>query len=369
MRRIVPLIVLLGCGSPEPVAVSSYNAGLAKSFVRGAEERTGPTAGATGGIEADVVCLQEVWAPEAVDAVKAASAGSFPDNYFMDPQPPPMDGAVSCEDGAIDALITCANTQCAGLCSDDLVDCVFAQCPGDFLTLPKRCQECVMAEVGDEPDAIQATCEANPPDYAYDNSFGIGLLSRYPITSTEETVFESTTNRRGLIHAVLDGPNGAIDAYCTHLSAVFSSIPYPKDEGSWIEEQAAQIDEMIGIVQADSTADTVYVIGDMNTGPAVGEVAAEVPGNYQKFVDAGWADPYAEQADPPCTFCGSNPLVGSDDRGDDVIIDHVFRVSAFEGTASSARILDAEIETESCGEPITAAYSDHYGITVTFTPE
>lgn len=365
--RIVPLLFVVAC-SQDPITAVTYNAGLAVAFVPAAVERTQPTADAIGAIDADVVCLQEVWAPDQVDAVKTASAANFPENYFMAPQVPDDTGTPSCPDGEIDNLITCANTACPDVCADELVDCVFDACGIHFLQLEKTCQECVMAEIGADPDVIQATCETKSPAYAYGSSFGIGVLSKHPITSTEETVFASTTNRRGVIHAVIEGPNGPFDFSCTHLSAVFGpTIPYPRTEGSWAEEQAVQIDELIAMSSSPAN-EFALVAGDMNTGDAFPGGMAEVADNYAKFTAAGWGDAYAEQSSPTCTYCADNPLVGAVDDGTSVLLDHVFTVNAFEGTATPSRILDGDLATESCGEPLAGAYSDHYGVSVTYQP-
>lgn len=363
--HLLALIALAGCGPQEPLTAVSFNAGLAVGFVDAAPARKQPVADAVAGLDADIVCLQEVWDQDARDMVVAAAATSFPNTYFMDPLAPDMTGDPACADGDIDSLVHCADVQCSDACTDEVVDCVFAQCAFQFLGLPKTCQECVMAEVGGTTADIQSTCEANPPAYAYGNSFGIGLLSKYPITATDETVFDSTTNRRGLIHAQIDAPNGPMDAYCTHLSAVFSVIPYPHETGSWAEEQAAQIDEMTGLVAANSVNDMVVVIGDMNAGPAAGANTAEQGTNYAKFVSAGYSDPYSEQANPPCTWCADNPLVTD---GQNTILDHIFTTVPFDGTVTATRVLDGTIDTTSCDQPITGAYSDHYGIRVTFTP-
>ena len=364
--RLVPLLFVVACSS-DPITAATYNAGLAVAFVPAAVERTQPTADAIGQIDADVVCLEEVWLPDQVAAVKTASAANFSENYFMEPQIPEDNGTPSCADGEIDALINCANNACGDVCADELVGCVFDACPMPFLSLPDHCQECVMAEVGNTPADIQATCETKSASYAYDSSFGIGILSKFPITSTTETVFDSTVNRRGVIQAVIEGPNGPFDFTCTHLSAVFGpTIPYPKPEGSWAEEQAVQIDQLIALGSSPAN-EFALVAGDMNTGNAFSGGIAEVAENYAKFSDAGWGDAYAEQSSPPCTFCSDNPLVNGDD-GTSVILDHIFTPLAFDGTAAATRIMDGVLETESCGEPLTGAYSDHYGVAVTYQP-
>jgi hypothetical protein len=42
-------------------------------------------------------------------------------------------------------------------------------------------------------------------------------------------------------------------------------------------------------------------------------------------------------------------------------------VRGFPESATGTRVLDQAVEGESCGEPATLAYSDHYGVQVTFS--
>lgn len=358
-------LALLACD--RDVTLVTYNAGLATGFVDAAVERTVPTSEAVAALGADVICVQEVWSPEQAQAMTdAATDAGYAEAVFMAPQVPADTGTPACPDGEIDDLVACAQDSCGDMCVDDLVDCVFDSCALDFLRLDDTCQECVMAEVGNDPEAIRSTCEAHSPGYAYGASFGIGLLSKSPLTSVDEVVFDSTTNRRGALHAVVDSPVGELDVYCTHLSAVFAVIPYPKPEGSWAEEQGAQIDALVSWVDGSSTADLAVVMGDFNTGPAFAGGVEEVPDSWAKLAATGWATPYAEQAAPACTFCADNPLNAGGD-GESVLIDHIFVAGEFTGDAAPSRVLDGSLDTTSCGAPLAAAYSDHYGVQVTLT--
>ncbi len=106
----------------------------------------------------------------------------------------------------------------------------------------------------------------------------------------------------------------------------------------------------------------VIVAGDFNCGPEhAGGIAAEHPQNHQKIVGAGYADPYLESPDAPCTWCGNNPLVGG---GPSTVIDHVFvRGSGFQ--FESRRVLDEPVTLPGVAEP--SRLSDHYGVEVAIT--
>jgi hypothetical protein len=245
---MLSLFLVLGCNGKndgEPTVVATYNAGLAVGFVAGAEDRAPKVADAVAGLDADIVCLEEVWLPEHVTAVEDAAADAFPYQSFAEPYLPKSAGAAACAKGDLDDTLACVADSCGGVCQDQLVDCVFTNCVGQFLQLPKSCQGCVMANVGGTPEEIQGICEKESTSFAYGGSFGTGILSKHPFVGDPvHEVFEAgstgldapaTTNQRGAHHAVIDAPMGKVDVYCTHLSPVFVTIPYPRDSGSWAD--------------------------------------------------------------------------------------------------------------------------------------
>jgi endonuclease/exonuclease/phosphatase family metal-dependent hydrolase len=258
------------------------------------------------------------------------------------------------------------------VCQDELVDCVFTNCVGQFLQLPKSCQGCTMANVGGTPEEIQGICEKQSTSFAYGGSFGTGILSKHPFVGdpVHEVFAEgndpldapATTNQRGAHHAVIDAPLGKVDVYCTHLSPVFATIPYPRDSGSWAEEQAAQIRALSAWIADSKETDTVILVGDFNTGPAEPGIDPEVPDDYAALA-SGYANFYAS-ADPECTFCEDNPLVNDSTS---VLIDHVL-VSGFDGEGSGERIFMDTIPVSTCDTTIDGALSDHYGLEMTLTP-
>ena len=372
MRALVALaaLALLGCPTsgdpdpdPQPVTLVTYNAGFAVGFVPGAIERTPATSAAIGGLDADVVCLQEVWEPDQIAAVEAA-ATNHPHRYWPAPSPEVLPEP-ACVDNDLGPLLTCMENNCDGLCVDDIPGCALESCAFQFLGLEKDCMRCAQASVGADVDAIAAACEAEATQYAYGGSFGTGILSRWPLLSTDELVLSSTTNRRSALHAVVDGPNGPFDVFCTHLTAVFSVVPYPREEGSWSEEQAQQVTDIRAWMDTQATTDTVTLLGDLNAGPLVAANDPEQPENYEA-ASAGLDVPYVEQ-DRRCTFCPDNAISSVDSDAFGVLIDHVM-LAGWEGSTSSTRVLDEAVTIETCGNQVPGAHSDHYGVSVTITP-
>jgi endonuclease/exonuclease/phosphatase family metal-dependent hydrolase len=341
------LLLLMACNNG-PMTVVTYNAGLAEGFVPGTLDRAQKTADAVAAVEADVICLQEVWQPAHAELYTAGWEQSF----VPEAQQVLGEGAACTEDD-LSALNTCIDTQCAEACTDELVDCVFDGCAIEFLGIPQTCQSCVMANVGGDVDKVNEVCLQEATTYAYDGSFGTAILSAHPILSTEEHVFSSTTNRRSVLHAVIDGPLGETDVYCTHLTAIFDLIPYTGEAESWDAEQVQQIADLRSFVDETATG-PVVLLGDFNNGPD------QHINNYNEL-SQGFVSPYVRD-DGDCTYCADNPLNSEDSA--DRVIDHVL-LRDIDLDTTSERVLDEALEIEVCGEVQDGAYSDHYGVRVT----
>jgi endonuclease/exonuclease/phosphatase family metal-dependent hydrolase len=359
MRSFVWGLVLSGCADGD-VSFVTYNAGLAVGFVPGASTRGADTAAAVAALDADVVCLQEVWLPADVAAFEAAAASAFPHVYFPTPAPV-VDIEPACDDGELDTLLQCFEDNCVDVCIDDQAECLLSSCALPFAGLPPDCGGCVQANVGGTPDTVREACESSTVRYAYGGSFGTGLLSKFPLIDPGHEDFESTTNRRGVIHAVLDAPGADLDVWCTHLAADLSPIPYTGASASWAAEQADQIVGSMEIIDAAAFDGDVVWLGDFNTGPDIPGGEEELPENYDLIVGAGFVDPYVEQ-DQPCTFCADNPIVTS--TGDSRTIDHVF-VRGSDAGFGASRVMDQPVEIDHCDTPGPGAHSDHYGVRVT----
>lgn len=340
------LLATLACNGP--MTVATYNAGLALGFVPGAEDRAQPTADAVASLDADVVCVQEVWQPEHVALFESGW-----DHTLMPAAQQEFGDGAACTDEELSGLLECVDENCADACTDELVDCVFDNCAFPFLGLEETCQGCVMANVGGDIADVTDTCLVEDTHYAYDGAFGTGILSKHPLLRTEEHVLSSTTNRRSVLHAVVDGPRGETDVYCTHLTAIFDLIPYTGDAESWDAEQAAQVDDLRAFVDETATGE-VILLGDFNNGP-------DQHVNNYNALSAGYTNPY----DGECTYCRDNPLNSED--SEDRVIDHVL-LRDLDADATATRVLDAAIDVETCGEVNTGALSDHYGVQVVLSP-
>ncbi|MFH2009099.1 MAG: endonuclease/exonuclease/phosphatase family protein [bacterium] len=385
MKRIALLVTLLAAGlvgcsdddtndnnnnTPQEFSAVTFNGGLARGFVPLADARAQIIADAVAELDVDVICLQEIWQPEHVDMVQAAAADTFPNQIFLEPMPDlnPGDPACSPDATEVQAMETCARDNCGTALPDDLVDCVLGHCLLQFTSLTPECQSCIAANVSGTIDDTFNACAVSSEAYAYGGAFGIGLLTNETVTTSDSSVFASTFNRRAVIHAELETEAlGTVHVFCTHLTAVFSSIPWPKPEGSWEAEQLAQVVAIRDYVDTMAGADGVVILmGDFNSGPDGNGYVADVEDNYNALVE-GYTSVYPEEPDATCTFCDLNPLNGGIDHDESVLIDHIL-LRSFTGTYDADRILTEPITITVDGTPIETAYSDHYGVQVTMHP-
>lgn len=348
--------------------IVTFNAGLAEGFVPLAAERQPLVAQAIADLDAEIVFLQEVWTPDAVDEIRAATSAVFPTAIFPEPIPETDGGIPACTLDELADLNSCVSTNCADASADELVGCVLTNCGVPFAGLGDVCRNCITANVGGTVAEAVESCTTAAAAYAYEGSVGIGLLTTLDVLDSDVLVLESSINRRAVLHALLDidGP-APLHVFGTHLSAVFSDIPYPGD-GSWEAEQAAQIEALLAYVDSRTEAgDPIVLLGDFNTGPAGEGFEAEVADNYQLLTSAMLTSPYIESEGAACTFCADNPLVDSGaDGGASVAIDHVF-IRDLVADTEAGRTLDQPLTVDADGESVTTALSDHYGVVLTLT--
>lgn len=380
LRAALPGLALLAllvpaCDDDDPPAptltLGTYNAGLAVGFVEHAAERAPVTTAALAALDFDVLCVQEYWQPAHRDALYAAVADALPYTTHHEADPGACEPACTADD--VDPLVACMDRECPDVGVGDVISCALEHCGAEVDALPGPCLTCIGGEVGDKtvselvaacgPDAMSASC------YAYAGEFGTALLTRHEVLDRDLIVMDSSLNRRGVLYNKLATDLGEVHVFCTHLSAVFSDIPHPAeaDGMTWLQEQADQIAALRAWVDTKATDGApVVLLGDYNCGPEIpGRVPAEFPENYAALAE-GYRHPYAESPDADCTFCNSNPLVGSDapDHDGAELIDHVLVRGFGDLPEHAARILDGAIDLEVDGMSVRSAYSDHYGVRV-----
>jgi endonuclease/exonuclease/phosphatase family metal-dependent hydrolase len=370
-----------GRASDPVLRLATFNTGLLAT-VGFVPEREPLVNDALAELEADLLCVQEVWEAEHWDELVAANEDERPHTLRLEAMP---GVAGDCSPEEFGPVRACAELMCPDAGPSDLVSCTTTMCADVVATISTPCGVCLLdAGSSGDLDVVEAAClgagsggasEPLPPEersYALGGSFGIGLLSAFELTETDTLVLDASTTRRGILYAKVEHPElGDLDIFCTHLSAVLNDVRYEGRYDTWAGENSAHVEALIEWVD-DKTADDaqVIVLGDLNTGPAqsADDIEAEVPASYAQFPEAGFDNAFLDGDNAKCTFCSANPLVLSGDTGVGAAIDHIL-TRGIAADVRSERILDGVVSTaddDDGGTPDELPLSDHYGLAATF---
>jgi endonuclease/exonuclease/phosphatase family metal-dependent hydrolase len=376
--------LMLGCGSGDghwsngatlDVTFLTFNTALGIGLSDYPDQRAAAIAGDLPQLQADVLCLQEVWQPERVKQLAKALEQQLPYAYWsVAPWHENAEGP-ACTKAETDELTGCLSEYCSDVSESDLPSCAVESCAGRFLSVSVPCQQCILANQSVDVESVVQACGSMEGAAAFRDQNGLVLLSRFPLENPGYRAFDSSLGDRGVLSArVHQDLLPSLTAFCTHLAATQPEVPYTGDYQSWEGERAHQIGQLLAYVSSKRDGEhAVALMGDMNCGPATARSTAADPAAFDTLTAAGFASPYAENESAACTFCLDNPLVGA---GDDAkldpdsaagaILDHVMLSGLPDRLEVSARrVLTDRIEIEVDGETVKTSRSDHYGVLVT----
>ncbi len=386
----VLLAVLCGCATPRTqllrpfpvgpsaetpdIRVATFNAGLAPGITSLYSRRLQPISEALSRLDADVICLQEVWTDEARQAA-IEGLGLPPENvFYADTAGENETGQDVCTADEIAGALSCAKEKCVGEPAEELGICAYDKCrwPATWLYLRSRsCLNCLAASAGLPADQVYAQCVSKGgASRLYGGRNGVILASRWPLQDREALRLPSSAaNRVALLARVKPPGLPAVEVACTHLSAKNRVSPTDPRFDDWEDEMSAQLSQISTRLAARGGRRPQMLIGDLNFGqrhdPDVSAVAWPV---WKTAADLGLASP-AEYAEPPvCSWCRGNRLNGA---GHDCLIDHVLvrrsQVGVRLAPIGVRQIFNQPIRVRGWrGEAIETNLSDHYGIEVDF---
>ncbi len=342
------------------VTVATFNAGLARNYVPFVDERLPAIIEDLNKLDADVLCLQEVWETSDVKAIVKGVKSSFPFNLRLDSSNSihaRTSGAPSCGSEDLKGLTVCVNENCAT--ASDKTGCVMKKCGTHFLGLPSGCRTCLAANVSKPLTQIVSTCTSKGVSLGYDGANGLILLSRTKFEEVNNTSLGSFLMQRAILHGRVTVEGRDMNVFCTHLSTPVSEVEYGGKYESWKAEQLAQVKRAIEFVKEHAGSQPAILLGDLNLGPANTEwdVEAEFSDHFQLLLDAGFRSPYTE-SHGQCTFCAIEAL-GAEGSGR--ILDHALFLGLAEALFLPERILERNIEV---GDRMKVPLSDHYGVRV-----
>lgn len=407
----IVILVAVGCSDekeppvPIDVKITTFNIGLAGSFVPNEAARRPKVIEALANSTDDIICVQEAWFAADKAAIKAAVANKYPhtlsfetnlDTPIDDPKgadgtvpPAPPDAPCAKQLMGLNAAVDCLKNNCSdssGAGEDARVSsasCVSTNCTGPVASLlggaDKRCYGCVLANTPAATfAAMRSECGTNPKGgLAFGGQSSVMILSRFPISEPAQHVLPGTWNRRTIARGTVALPNGAsVDVYCNHLTPVFLDplLFYTgqygggkDDKAGWEAENLLQVNKLIAWqkTRADKRA---VILGDMNVTRKEGAVTGEYALASLQLFEATYTPGNAAGYTPICTYCGGeNPNIPATDT-EKSWLDRIFLANI---PASAVKTTE-RIYTESTvdGASGKVPLSDHYGLrsTITFAP-
>jgi hypothetical protein len=417
-----------GPGGELAARIETYNLALAGAFIPYEQERRVALPQAIATAQSDILCLQEVWDETDKDAIRAAALANFPYIvWLLDDLDTPLDDAtdqngvvpppyttVPCPDSVevqpgitiadqMDAAIDCvrdgqdlSGNFCSTIPGSDLgrttsIDCAIEAClldVGDLLfgtPQQQRCYACLATQLPtDTFGTIRGRCPTViNQDLAFQGQNGVMILSRYPLSNAVNWVIPGTWNRRVILSATAELPNGSdLDVFCNHLTPIFAGasagFPYTgqygdglPDAAGWEAEQFLQAEKLIAHVQNVSGAIPAVILGDLNAGRAyivdVNDPDTWIFGEGTPTLDlleGTFTPAYTPSYTPLCTFCQENPVAGVE-RTETVWIDHIqmYNLPAAAVTATERTFDQAVLPVpDGNGGTMNIPLSDHYGM-------
>ena len=372
---LISAMILWGCESEEaqdttstdPTSTDStevslyavtFNTALGAGLAPFVAERRDAVAEALTESEAQVVCLQEVWAYEDVLFMETAVEEQFP--YSHHSVTPVESNEPACAAEESDALSSCLEENCADLTEDALLLCAVGSCAEAFTAVSEGCQACIIANQEQPLSEILRLC-AEENAVAYESQTGLVLLSKVPLERPDFLSFPSALGDRGVLRARLDLETAApVDVYCTHLAASIGESLYDGEYGSWEAERAVQAEMLLDWIAQESESASALVLGDLNCGPETEGAEAEDVESYNLFIDAGFSSPYLESGNTECSWCTDNSLVTTSTP---MLLDHALWKCPNTYTFDDAgRVFTEEVPLDVNGSTEETQLSDHYGI-------
>lgn len=369
MKTILLLLVTINfafAGTNESLKLTTFNVGLAHTFVHHAKERLEPITSKLLSLDSDVICIQEAWTKKDRKKIKKSLKKKYPHLHMTKIKNLKAKKTPVCRIKELfgkGKFVSCMQKQCGGLDGDEFTDCIINTCGKqlrDLKTSNRECASSLMAQVGRSSLAGMLTVLSpfkKAGLFAYKGSNGLMLFSKRPMTNTGLIDFSdiSTLNRRQALTAEIEGKAIA----CTHLTAdLESTVPYTGTFKNWGEENKTQVTRLLTTLENKSK--TTLLLGDFNCSPEVAAsgIDAELADSCKLITDAGFSDPVTQATEVECTSCSNNLL--NDEDMNNTAIDHIY---VRNGDVLASKVILKEVikVKKKKSNYVETNLSDHFG--------
>ncbi|MCK5072818.1 MAG: endonuclease/exonuclease/phosphatase family protein [Bacteriovoracaceae bacterium] len=348
--------------------LATYNIGLAHTFVPMAKARRAHIIENLTGLDADAVCIQELWTPEDILKFQKTLDKSFPYQHVVSQHQKFASKTPACSIRRIfgkNSVGRCIFGKCRKKKGDEFTNCVINDCNDAIKKLKnkdKDCAQALFAQVG--KNFIKGIMSIIVPFkkvglFAWEGSSGLAFFSKHPILETKEMDFFdiSTMTRRSSIYAMINVGGVPKHIFCTHLTANMKRIPYVGNFDSWTTESKEQATKLVEFAKKTTGGKPHYIAGDFNCSfpdPDNG-ISSNAIETCNVFKNNGYLDPV--MATGECTYCENNSL--NDENTTTSTIDHIFVKGAGMANIEAQIIMKKKVELAN-GK--TSHLSDHFGV-------
>lgn len=325
-------VSIIATGKEQTISLSSFNTGLAHSFIPYTKERLPIVIAELKQSKSDILCLQEVWTEQDRKKLLNALKNNYPHQLYSTIVNTKTKKQPSCNPWDLlgkNKFINCMAKHCLSKKGSLFTNCVVQTCekPLNQLTNNKKeCANALLAQVGKSPLLALVTV-LNPFQsaniFAYKGSTGLLLLSKFPLINKKILNLQKISNltKREALMATVRINKKDINIACTHLTADLSKIaPYTGSFTSWEEENFQQIETLLNNIKKDKLPN--ILMGDFNCSFTNHKknTDPQLKSNCQQILSDNFSlGP--KKFLPSCSYCKNNKLTA---KKKNLLIDHIF---------------------------------------------
>jgi len=327
--------------------VVSYNVGMARSVPYYAERRDAVMKAVTD-IDADVICLQELFLTGDMKEMGQALLAKFP-HQFQSYEKETAEAI--CGFMELWETQSCTSAHNGSYCLPHMIK---------TKKVSQGCAECLVSQYLDSGSYGTAfkRCKFYSGTTPWEGNNGLLLVSKFPLRLKKRVPLDGFFVKRDLLQAKI----GDVLVGCTHFS-VDTAMPYFGKLASYEAENQKNFKDTLATFKAFDGPS--FFMGDLNSGPAVPSqnIIPYFGSSFAQVEAAGFGSSFSAMTPKVCTWCHNDIYKDNNalthEYPHNFTLDHIIH-HKFSSVAVPNRILHERNISLVSG--VKLAFSDHYGI-------